>query len=200
MLQLDRQTGTQGRFPFNCSIKIDGLKRHFSKKETNTSFKAEPSSLDLQLQHQPYHIYGLQQKVFHYFNYAQGVFIKICLILQFNETYPSCMQKTSSFLQRSSVTSIGWPFSELPIAVQCWRGRGLKILKIREKTQHLMNTLYIYTYLALCPVKKFWTACLRIHAREDTLIILFLKIKIENSQDIRDDLSLIKGFGWSFDA
>ena len=43
-----------------------------------------------------------------------------------------------------TVTPIGWPFSEQPITVQFWRGRGCKILKILgKKPQYLVNTLYL---------------------------------------------------------
>ena len=41
-----------------------------------------------------------------------------------------------------TVTHICLPFSVQPIAARSLRGRGRKILKIREKTQHLNNTLY----------------------------------------------------------
>jgi len=34
-----------------------------------------------------------------------------------------------------------------PIAAECWRGRGGKLLRILgKKTQYLMNTLYYFTH------------------------------------------------------
>ena len=41
------------------------------------------------------------------------------------------MRASYSAFKRSDSknTNIGWPFSEHPIAVQCWRGRGAKMLK-----------------------------------------------------------------------
>ena len=63
----------------------------------------------------------------------------------------SCMQEISSSDLRSecTVTLIGWPFFVQPIAAGALRGRGRKKFKILgEKTQYLMNTLYLTTVCA----------------------------------------------------
>ena len=42
------------------------------------------------------------------------------------------------------ITPIGWPFSEPPIAAQCWRVRGGKILKVLGKKNTICPEVGIY--------------------------------------------------------
>ena len=39
--------------------------------------------------------------------------------------------------------SVRWPLSVQPVAAQCWRSLGRKILSILSKTHFFLNTLYI---------------------------------------------------------
>ena len=67
-----------------------------------------------------------------------------------------CMRPTKLSTQcECTVTPIGWQFFVQPIAAECWLGRGGKLSRILgEKTQSLMNTLYMYSLLSLYFIYK----------------------------------------------
>ena len=73
--------------------------------------------------------------------HVQGVQEKMCFfIIHCN---PSLAYIAETFKCECTVTPIGRQFFIQPIAAVCWRGRGGKLLRILEKKQYSMNTLYV---------------------------------------------------------
>ena len=68
-----------------------------------------------------------------------GSSVKITSPLQSSSPTHRCKR---SLTKGSVVTSIGWPFSEWPVAAKCWRGRGGKILKKKRQ----LNSLYLLAH------------------------------------------------------
>ena len=92
------------------------------------------------------------------FEYLQSVLERICFFLIYCNTSVECRRATYSRKRSDrTVPSIGWPLSERPIAAQCLRGRGGKILKIIRKKHNFSWTPCIYNYAGMLIA---WFLCL----------------------------------------